>query len=242
MIKNKLFLLMIFIFLVLFSLASVSAETTLGTFKSGDCIKLIQTCTNCTFANITQVISLKTNASVSLGSVAMTKIDSSFYYNFCNTSALSGDYIAIGFGDPDGRIKPFNYGFSITPNGEDATTGKAVFYIGLLLVLIFFFAISISMFVKFDNLLARVGMFGIAYLLLISITFVGWNMAKDFLTSSTFLIAMLKILFIVLIVGFFPLIIGAFAWYVLMIFKIKEIQRLMDKGFSLEEIGRRSKR
>jgi len=98
------------------------------------------------------------------------------------------------------------------------------------------------MFINFNNLLNRVGMIGIGYLLLIAITFISWQMASDFLLSAQFLVSMLRILFIVLMVGAFPLLIGAFAWYVLMLFKIKEIERLMGKGFSEQEARRRTSR
>lgn len=132
--------------------------------------------------------------------------------------------------------------YTLTPNGEEATIGKAVFYIGLVSILIIFLIICLVSFVKFDNLLNRVGMIGLGYLFLIAITFIGWNMAQDFLTSSPFLIEMMRIIFFVLIVGAFPLLIGAFAWYLLMLFKIKEIQNLMDKGMSFDEAERRQGR
>lgn len=132
--------------------------------------------------------------------------------------------------------------YTFTPNGEDASVGKAIFYIGLIFILIIFFIVCFISFIKFDNLLNRVGMIGFCYLLLIAITFIGWNMAQDFLTSSPFLIEMMRIIFFVLIVGAFPLLIGAFAWYLLMLFKIKEIQNLMDKGMSFDEAERRQGR
>jgi hypothetical protein len=50
---------------------------------------------------------------------------------------------------------------------------------------------------------------------------------------------MLNTLFIILIIGAFPLLIGMFAWYVIMLFQIKEIHRLMDKGLSYDEAKRR---
>lgn len=128
----------------------------------------------------------------------------------------------------------------ITPNGQFSEIGTSIFYIGLLFILIVFLIVCIVIFMKYDNLLARVGMIGLGYLLLIAITFIGWNMASDFLTSAPFLVEMLRILFFVLIVGFFPLVIGGFAWYVLMLFKIKEIERLMGKGFSEDEARRRT--
>ena len=53
---------------------------------------------------------------------------------------------------------------------------------------------------------------------------------------------MLRILFIVLMIGAFPLFIGAFAWYIMMMIKIKEINRMMEKGIPYEEAEKRSKR
>ena len=153
---------------------------------------------------------------------------------------MNGVYLVTGFGDPDGEVQAWNYDFTITPNGEEASVGKAVFYIGLLFVLLFFLALCVLAFANFENLLARVGMVGLGYLLLIAITFIGWNMAGDFLTSSPFLVEMLRIFFWVLIIGTFPLLIGAFAWYVLMLFKVKEIERLMTKGMDMDEAERRT--
>lgn len=146
------------------------------------------------------------------------------YVAQCNSSAFGG-FVDVPL--------------EVTPNGEEATTGKAVFYIGLLAVLLFFLGISIYFFSDTDNLLTKVGSLGIAYLLLIAVTFIAWAMASDFLTSSPFLIAMLNILFIVLVIGAFPLLIGMFAWYVIMVFQIKEINRLMEKGLSFDEAKRR---
>lgn len=149
------------------------------------------------------------------------------YFAFCNSSTLGGS------------ISSF---FAVTPNGEIGTTSKAIFYSGLIFVLIFFLGVAIYNFIEFDNLLNRVGMLGVIYLLLIAITFISWHMASDFIISSPFLISMLRIMFLLLVIGLFPLVLGGFAWYVLMLFKIKEINRLMTKGFSLEDAKRRSSR
>lgn len=131
--------------------------------------------------------------------------------------------------------------FAVTPNGEIADTGTAVFYIGLLGILLFFLAVTIFSFAYFDNLLNRVGMIGIGYLLIMAITFIGWHMSEDFLTSSPFLIDMLRILFMVFAIGFFPLVLGAFAWYFLQLWKIKEIQDMMEHGMDEHEAHRRMK-
>jgi hypothetical protein len=154
-----------------------------------------------------------------------TKAGQYAYVFQCNNSAEGGYYSNT---------------FSVTPNREEATTGKAVFYIGLLFVLLFFFGISIYFFSDTDNLLTRVGSLGFAYLLLIAITFIAWNMASDFLTSSPFLIQMMRIVFFILLAGAFPLLVGMFAYYLIMLFRIKEIQRLMDRGIGYDEASKRA--
>ena len=119
-----------------------------------------------------------------------------------------------------------------------AGTGEAIVYGGLNLILLVFLAGCFLVFLKFDNLLTRVGSFGMGYLLLIALSFVAWQMANDFVTS-TFLIAMFRIIYLVLVIGFFPLLIAGFAIYVILIFKIKEIERLMSKGMDYDEAERR---
>lgn len=129
--------------------------------------------------------------------------------------------------------------FIVTNSGYDATTSRAIFDIGLLLILVIFLIGCVVLFMENNHLLAKVGFLGLGYLLLIAITFISWQMSSDFLLSAPFLIEMFRILFFVLIIGAFPLLIGAFAWYIIMMFQIKEIQRLMDKGFSMDDANRR---
>jgi hypothetical protein len=53
---------------------------------------------------------------------------------------------------------------------------------------------------------------------------------------------MFKILFYVLIIGFFPAFIGFFAWWIIMVSKLKEIERMMNKGMPYDEAERRTGR
>ena len=231
---------MCMIFTVMAIMPMASAQTSLGTFAQNSSISLIQTCDNSTYSNITRI--LFPNSTFIINSQTnMTKADDNYNYILrYNWTQDTGTYLVYGVCDEFETYTSWQYDFTITPNGEEATIGTAVFYIGIFLVLIFFFAICIYAFVHFDNLLARVAMIGLGYLLLMAITFIGWNMAQDFLTSSPFLIEMLRILFWVMIVGLFPLIIGGFAWYVLMLFKIKEINNLMEHGMDMQEAERRT--
>lgn len=132
--------------------------------------------------------------------------------------------------------------FEITPNGEQPTTAKAFFYIGLLFLLIIFMIISIYGFVVGEQVWTRTAFLGIVYLLMIAISFVAWSMSGDFLTSSPFLISFLRIIFLALTIGFFPFLIGLFAYGVYMMTQIDEITELQAKGFSLEEAVERVQR
>jgi hypothetical protein len=119
-----------------------------------------------------------------------------------------------------------------------AGTGEAIVYFGLNGVLLFLLVGCFLIFLNYENLLSKVSSVGVGYLLLIAISFISWQMASDFV-SSYYLVSIFKILFYVLMIGGFPLLLGAFAWYLIMLFKIKEIKRLMGKGFSEDEARRR---
>jgi len=166
------------------------------------------------------------------------------YYNYTNGSLLTtvGLYSVLIWCNSTEQGGFTKYAFQITPTGLALQSGTSGIYIAILFLLVIFLVLSIMSFARFDNLLNRVGMIGLSYLLLIAITFIGWNMANDFITSAPFLISMLRILFFVLIIGVFPMVIGGFAWYFLMLWRIKEIQRLMDKGMDQNEAEHRVKR
>lgn len=105
-------------------------QQSLGTFKQNSCINLKQTCSNCTYNNISSVI--YPNASQALGQSEMTKTGTEYNYTFCSTSFL-GTYIVSGFGDLDGVVSVWSYDFDVTPNGE---TGNLGLYIMLTIVII----------------------------------------------------------------------------------------------------------
>jgi len=127
--SNKIFLL-IFIGLI-FMLPMIAAEEqSLGTFKVNSCISLKQTCSNCSFVNITSVISPA--GEIVLGHVPMTKTATEYNYTFCGTSTI-GNYIYNTLGNPDGINTVQPVAFEITPSGFADTLG---FYFIIIAVLI----------------------------------------------------------------------------------------------------------
>lgn len=130
------------IFLLIFISVSVFAST-LGTVKQGSCIELIQTCDNCSYNNISRVIS--PNKTVILEEAVMTKDDTYYNYTFCSTNDL-GQYIVNGYGDIDGVKTVWSYDFFATPNGLDLGTGEAILYF-LFSVILFGIILGLSFFI-----------------------------------------------------------------------------------------------
>lgn len=208
-------------------------------FKKGECVNLVQTCNNCTYVNVTKV--LYPNSTIAVSSLAMTKEGTFYSVQFCNTNE-TGTYIYNTLGDPDGILVTQPVSFEVTTTGTASTIQNSIFYFGLVLIMIFFIGLAIFTFARFDNLLNRIGMLGVIYLLIIAISFIGWQMSTDFLSSYSFITSMMYYIFFILMIGFFPMVIGGFAFYVLSVLRINEINRLMEKGFSLEEAEHRTRR
>lgn len=131
------------IFLGLFSFiifsASVSAQEqqSLGTFDQGTCIVLKQTCSNCSFVNVTRITAQSSSNIKLQGNFAMTRTDTIYNRTFCNTTEL-GTYVLDWKADPSGIITAGNYDFLITPSGTDDNS------IGNVILLGFIIAISFS--------------------------------------------------------------------------------------------------
>jgi hypothetical protein len=112
----------LFIFLILgmFLISSVSALDNLGTFKQGECIRLVQTCASCSYVNLSSVT--YPNSSTAINNIEMSDAgDGEWYYDFCNTSLL-GRYDVRGQGDLSGTDTSFATWFDITPIGITQTT------------------------------------------------------------------------------------------------------------------------
>ncbi len=128
--KKILLTLILGVFLISFAFAQIQS---LGTFKLGDDINLIQTCDNCTFNNITSV--LYPNSTQTIGEFEMTKRGT--IYNFTlsadNVTEI-GTYIVNGFGDLDGVDTVWNYNFEITSFGTKISNSGIIYAVLLLII------------------------------------------------------------------------------------------------------------
>ena len=138
-------------FLLIFMLVMLASaeQSSLGVFKQNTCVILKQTCSNCTFVNITSIISKDINgASIQLlGNVGMTKIGTEYNYTFCNTSNL-GEYTYNTLGDINGNLAVAPVIFEINPSGNQengwTTTIQIFSSISTLILMLLFLNLSNS--------------------------------------------------------------------------------------------------
>lgn len=130
--KNNAIKILIGMFLLITTISLASASiSSLGTFKQNDCVNLLQTCSDCTYNNITLV--LYPNSTQALGQVQMSQDGTSFNYTFCDTSTL-GSYLVNGIGDLGGVNTIWNYDFLITSTSKVFSLGDIIVYILFLLI------------------------------------------------------------------------------------------------------------
>jgi len=148
--RKLLMFILLGMFLINFVSAGCIAPQCIGTFKLGDCVSLPQDCADCTYNYISYVS--YPNSSQALGETIMTKTGTHYNYDFCNTT-LFGEYHVSGHGDEYGIDTVWggdNYYFEITPNGQDFSTGKAISYIGFILIILFTFLLTLYGAIKME--------------------------------------------------------------------------------------------
>lgn len=221
----------------IFLITLVSADQQfLGTFDQNDTIQLKQICANCTYNNITSIYVQGVYQDL-LSDVVMQKSGSEYNYTFSQTQTI-GTYVVSGIGDPDGTPTIWNYTFTI---GKDLSIAVALFYVVLLALSVFGFIMIIYFGVTTQHLFIKTFSVGFGYLFVIAISFIAWRMAADFISSAVFLVSFFKITFIVVTIGFFPLLVSLFVYGVYMMLTIKEIQDMMERGIPESEATERAR-
>lgn len=241
--KNLLLILILGIFLL--SLVSAEIDLTNGgtsAYKKGKCIELQQTCSNCTYVNVTTIT--YPNSTLIFINDVMTKTGTKYNYSFCSTSPL-GRYRYSVLGDKNGISSTEEGFFEITPNGDVLNTQKSILYIALSGILLFFFILIIYFAGKLPDSEIRnddeelIGINNLKYIgsilifvnwmILISIFYITSNLAYAYLGEVLFA-DILFMLFKVCLSLTLPIVIIWFCWIIYNIFKDKKLKRLISKG------------
>lgn len=232
-----LFLLSIF----LFTLVKAQEVISPGDYYPNQDAYLFQTCGNCTYVNITNIIlANKTNIT---SNIAMTKTDT-FYYYWLNQSYVqtTGVYIVSGKADPDGVVTPWNYIFTVNPLAIKQNTAQSISSAILMityLVLVFVFGgIGVRLF-KSKNWWV-LGLFFVffASILLVYSAYLGYEYHRLFtgLPDSSFPSTIFYILLSIIVAGFLTSVgLLILQWKKVLRYVKKEIKRKEPSDEDLED-------
>lgn len=191
---------------------------------------------NCTGSPQCNMTVSAPNSTLFIDQEEATYLTAFYSYNF-TIPETSGSYDYNLFCSD---INSFSSTFEVTPNGELPTTAKAFFYLGLLGLLIFFLVLIFWAHIRDQSELARFWWFSFMWLPIWAILFIGWSMSRDFLTSGGAITAIFWWAFLIIgiIYPFYLLVLVLYTFYY--IYKQQDVQRLINRGFSLEDAQARS--
>jgi len=224
----------LFLFLI-FSISLISAATVeLGDgFEKNKCIDLTQTCSNCSYVNIS-FIQYPNSTKINLDE-SMVQTGVEYSYEFCNTSLL-GTYTYGTYGNPDGELDNQNVKFVVTPNGEKPDIAKAIFYISLLAIFLVLIVGDVWLLFNSEDISWKTGYISLFYILFNVFSLVCWKMAEDFLTSIPFMATIFKSIYFITTAGYFPFFIIMFFYLFLHMTQSLTESRLRKRGYSDEQI------
>jgi hypothetical protein len=145
----------LFLFAFLFLTSVFAVEQSFGYFKNGQSARLIQTCDNCTYVNISY-ITYPNNTMMYSTDQVMTKSGLIYYFDIPDTNlAEFGRYVVCGYGDEGGTTKTWCADFTINTTGRPEPEGIVlvlflVVFIILLGGLTYMFIFSLGHAIKQD--------------------------------------------------------------------------------------------
>jgi hypothetical protein len=228
----------------------VAAEISyFGTFQKDSCVVLKQTCSNCTYSNLTSVLNPSV-VDILGGQKVMTRTGTEYNYNCVNVTTI-GDYIVNGFSDVDGVNTVWGYQFSVTSNGKITTISESYVYIIGLIFLVLMMVGIVFMINKLPsedsrddegkiiqiNMLKHlrpifwVGIWVLVLTCIFILSNMGFAFLPDRMIGSLFH-TIFQIFFWITIIGV-PI---YFIWIFMKFFQDKEFQRMIERGVDIGDI------
>ena len=194
-------------------------------YRQGDGMDLRISCDliNCSDGNVNITV-LDPNKNIIVNNQTTTKYNGYVLYNL--DLALSGSYSS--FIASDNYFATYN--FVVTESGVEITRSSSNLTIGLLAILVLFFFGSLFIMFNVKNYIAKFSLYWATHLLLILISFVGWQVGVEGLLIGTALTGIFRILFWIFIVSVFPMVLLSVAWVVYIHLFNEHFQKLIDKG------------
>jgi len=214
-----------------------ASNPSFGIFEQNECVELKQICfingSQCDVCNLTSID--YPDGRIAVNNTQMQKREGDFNYTFCD-STYNGRYDVNGYCTYGSDVKkPFTAFFEVTPNGELPTSSKALFYIGAMVILLLMFFMTIAGLIRFERPSWKLLFGGLSYLMLIAISYTAWVISINFITATAFIGNFFYWIFIILLIAFVPLFLGAIAWYIWLLMSIKQINNMIERGIPGDE-------
>jgi len=236
------------ILIIIFTNLAGASISELDPVQSGECIKIYQTCGNCTFSNVTSV--LLPNDTEDYLNKAMDKRGVNYNYSYCNTEE-KGTYTINGVSDVDGVNTVWAYNVVVKYSGTDLDVGQSIIQIAFtaLLIFVLFGTFFMMGFLPSSNArnpqgqiislsylkYLRLVLWMFAYSIVIAIFYITSNIAfaylPDSLIAETFFalfvlsLALLPVVIILIVVSFF-----------VRFHSDRDIQRMINRGIYPDSI------
>lgn len=198
--NNKLILMLV---MILFSMSFVVGQDCFyGTREQNSCIDIIQTCSSCTYNNISSILYPNGTEAPFSPEIEMTNSGIRYSFNTCNLTSNLGTYLVNGHGDLKGTDQIWKCRYEVTPSGQEVTEGKTL---GGLAVLFGVFAVAFTFLFIGNKLSANdrtlpIGFFFfvMAFFLVIYSLHLGWIFSVNILQDEILSQGMSQIFVIVI--------------------------------------------
>ena len=158
-------------------------------------------------------------------------------------NSVNGNYkVPLTCTFTDGNSETGNADFTINPTGDEISGSSMSIYLGLMLILLIFLIGIIIILFKVEHFGWRMGLTSFAYIILNGFLLVCWKISEMFLISMPFLESIFRVLYVVSMVGYFPMFLFVLIYSLLHMTDQKNIETLMKRGFTEDQARFKSKR
>lgn len=146
----------------------------------------------------------------------------------------SGEYSALIWCNSTDAGGFFKYTLDASESGVNITESRANLTIGLLAILVFLLFISLYALFNVENYIGKFVLYWLSHVLMILISFVGWQVGVEGLLGGMALTGIFRIMFWVFTIAVLPMIILSGAWIFYIHAFNEHFEKLIDKGMDTE--------
>lgn len=225
--------------LLIFFLPLVTAIT-LGTYKQDACVILKQTCSTCTYNNITSIL-YPNSSNALIVPVSMSRDGTEYSYLFCSTLDI-GRYVVCGVGDLDSTHPVWCYDFYINKTGMVNDVNETYFFIFLGLILFLLILASVYQMSQTTDYGWAVGYLSGAYILFIILSFITYQISLYYINTVTIITNFMYMIWWLSMIAFLPYLFGVGIYLLSKAAEEKEVSKYIDMGYSRDEVSKLRKR